>query len=228
MKRATVIYGLGQFAHIIGDAILSNPGFAPVAYTADAQFCKVDTFRGLAVVPFEDLPRSFPPETTTILIALGFARMRTRKEVFERVVARGYRLEQHLDHQAVVGAGVTVGRNSIIDASTYIGPGAVIGDHVHVRPQTYIGHDCRIGDHCYIAPGVKLGGGCVVGSASFVGIGTTVVDSVVLGDETFVGAGSLVLRDTEPSASYFGNPARLASRHPDTGVLVRPAERRNG
>ncbi len=60
MKKKTIIYGNGQYAHHIHQNIIDQGGLEIIAFTADREFIKDRTLRGLPVVDFEEVEKSYP------------------------------------------------------------------------------------------------------------------------------------------------------------------------
>jgi len=224
MKEKTILYGNGLYARIIHQNILEEGGLEIVACTADREFVQEPTFRGLPLVAFEDVEKIYPPGEVTMLVAIGFWRMRNRERMFQKAKAKGYRLANFISAKSIVPRDLIKGENNIISEGVVLGPFVRLGDHNMIRPNTSLSHDCTIHSHCYIAPGCNIGGECEIKDLSFVGIGSTVIDSVILERETLIGAGSLVLKNTEPFSKYVGSPARKAGEHAGTGIVF---ERRN-
>lgn len=220
VKKKTIIYGNGEYAHQIHQN-LSEEGFLEiVAFTADRQFIRGDTFRGLPLVAFEDVDNIYPPDEFTMLVVIAFSRMRNRKIMFEKAKRKGYGLENFIGSKAIIPGDLEIGENNIIGNGVYLGPFGKLGDNNIIRPNTYIGHGFKIHNHNYISPGCNIGGESEIKSLSFIGIGSTLVDSITVERETFIGAGSLVLRNTEPYSKYVGSPAKKVGEHTNTGIVL--------
>lgn len=218
MHKKTIIYGNGEYARHIHQNIVDAGGLDIVAFTADRQFIRERTLRGLPVVDFEDVERTYPPDGFSMLVVIAFWKMRNREIMFAKAKAKGYRLENFIGSGAIVSGEVVMGENNIINEGALIGPFGQLGDNNMIRANTYVGHNVKIHSHCYIAPGCTIGGGCEIKSLSFIGIGATVIDGITVEKETLIGAGSLVLQNTEPWSRYFGSPAKKMGEHPETGI----------
>ncbi len=221
MTKKTVIYGNGAYARIVHQNIVEEGGLEIAAFTADKDFMEDNTFRGLPLVPFEEVVKIFPPEEFSMLVVVAFSRMRNREIMFDKAKAKGYDLEYFIGRGAIVAGDLIMGENNIINEGVIIGPFGRLGDNNMIRPNAYLGHNCKVHSHSYVAPGCAIGGECEIGSLSFIGIGSTLIDSIIVERETLIGAGSVVLKNTEPYSKYVGNPAKKIGEHPETGIVFR-------
>jgi UDP-N-acetylbacillosamine N-acetyltransferase len=221
MSKKTIIYGNGEFARIIHQNIIESGGLDVAAFTADKKYMKGKTFRGLPLVPFEDVEKIYPPKAFTMLVVIAYSVMRNREMVFNKAKAKGYRLENFIGAGVIAPKDLIMGENNIINEGVVLGAFARLGNNNMLRPHTSIAHDCHIHSHCYIANGCIIGGECEIRDLCFLGIGSTVIDSILIERETLVGAGSLVLKNTEPFSKYIGSPARKVGEHAETGIVFK-------
>lgn len=160
--------------------------------------------RGLKVVPFEDVPESWP-------WVIGVSDLHIRRRLAARCASREIvplfapTFVQIGD--AVFGEGPVFGHNSLVSDA------AVIGRHCHVNIYSYVGHDCAVGDFVTIAPRVSLNGNIHIGDDVFIGTGAVVRPGTPekplrIGKGAVIGMGAVVTRDVEPGAVMIGSPAR--------------------
>lgn len=218
--KPIVVYGNGKLAELILHAFADDPRYPFCAVAADARFITDARCTGLPVVPFETLEQSHPPADADLLVAVGYARMRERRAMFERAKAKGYRLATCVGRGARVYPDLVTGENAVVFDFAYVGPGVRLGANTVVRPQSYVGHDGVIGDHVVVSPSVTIGGRCRIGALSFLGIGATVIDRMTVRDECLIGAGALVVEDTQPRGCYVGQPARRVTDLGESGVVI--------
>src|SRR3974377_1441639 len=140
MRRKLIIYGNGLYARIILQYIAREGILELVAFTADSQFIKEDTFCGLPVVPFETVDRVYPPAEFAMLVVIGFSRMRNREIMFQKAKRKGYGLENHISSKAMHYGDLKMGENNIIGDGVCLGPFVRIGDNNYISSNTYIGH----------------------------------------------------------------------------------------
>ena len=219
-KTRLILYGNGKMAELVLGQMAGDARYQVCAVAADAPHVTGSSFRGLPQMTVEEAAQRFPPGDFAMLVAVGYRRMRSRREMFLRAKGLGYRLINYIGPGARVHDDLKLGENVIVFEMAYLGPMGRIGSNVIVRPQAYVGHDFAIGDHAFISAGAVLGGRGQIGELSFVGLSATVLDGVTVADECLIAAGALVVKNTEPSGLYLGQPARRVREFADTGVTV--------
>lgn len=105
------------------------------------------------------------------------------------------------DH-SVIGKGVVVFANAVINVGAHIDDGCII------NTAATIDHDCHIQAYCHISPGVNLAGGVIVGEFSWLGIGSSVVEYITIANNTQSGAGAVITQSTSSNTLYLGVPAK--------------------
>ena len=69
--------------------------------TADRQYIAGETtFHGFPLVPVETVTERFPPERYSLLVTIGYSRMRSRRDMFLKGRSLGY----HMPGYAAPGA----------------------------------------------------------------------------------------------------------------------------
>ena len=102
----------------------------------------------------------------------------------------------------VLGKGVMVGGNAIINAQADIKDGSICNS------ASVVEHNCHVGEYAHIAPGAVLGGSVKIGNFTLIGAGGVVLHDVTVGDYVIVGAGAVVIRNVENNLKMVGNPQR--------------------
>ena len=119
--------------------------------------------------------------------------------------------------QNVIGDGLQIWSNSIIDY------GCHIGNHVKIHCNCYVAQYTVIEDDCFLAPGVIISNDMYPGSmfpdaplvgptikrGAQIGCNCTIRPGVVIGEYSLIGAGSMVTKDIPPRSLAYGNPARV-------------------
>jgi len=216
MKRKLVIFGTGDIADIAWFYFSRFSDYEPVAFTVDATYVQGATFRGLPVVPFEEVDASYSPEGYDMFVALSYAKLNAvRKEKYEAAKSMGYRLASYISpHATVLNAG-RIGDNCLILEDNTIQPFVEIGNNVTLWSGNHIGHHSTVRDHCFLASHIVVSGGVEIGEQCFIGVNATLRDHIKVGARCVVGAGALLLADAEPEGVYVGE-ATERSRVPST------------
>lgn len=102
-----------------------------------------------------------------------------------------------------LGAGIYVGKMSIINGDTTILDGAVI------NTRALIEHGNTIGICSNISTNVVLNGDVAVGQKTFVGSCTVVNGQINIGECSIIGSGSVVIRNIPDNVIVAGSPTRL-------------------
>lgn len=194
--------------------------FEPKCVVVDKEYRNSDELLGLPVLDFDDFRRGVGGDPLNVFITVGYRRMRSRKEIFEKVRDGGHICPNYFFSGAQINDEVEMGQGNIFCDDVLIESFTSIGDNNFFRSSTYISHDCAIGSHNYIAPGCTISGNCTVKDLCFLGVGSTVIDGIKVEDETFLSAGSTLLCDTEPHSQYIGYPAKKIRSHEKTGIVV--------
>ena len=206
MTRQLVIFGtteLGELAHYY---FSQDPGYRIVAFTADAAYIDKNHFKGLPVIPFEDIARRCPPETHDIHIALGYTNTNAvRKARYLKARELGYRTASHVSPRACVAPETPVGENTLILEGTIIQPFVRLGNNLIIWSGAHIGHHSHVEDHCFIGPQAAIAGNVHIGQQSFIGINATLRDGVKIGERCIVGAGAIILSDLEAEGVHRGH-----------------------
>jgi sugar O-acyltransferase (sialic acid O-acetyltransferase NeuD family) len=216
--RNLVIFGTRQIAEVCSYYFEHDSDYRVVAYTVDGAFMDGSQFRGLPVVPFEDVPKHFVPDDNDMFVALGYGRMnRLRAEKFAAAKHLGYRVARYISSKAITWPDLTIGENSFVMEANVVQPFASIGADTIVWSGNHIGHHARIGDHCFLASHIVVSGNVEIGDHSFIGVNATLRDGIKIAPRCLVGAGAVLTKDTKPDEVYAA-AATEASRVPSSRV----------
>ncbi len=109
----------------------------------------------------------------------------------------------YVDASVVLGVGVLVLAQAVVQVDT------VIGDHSIVNNSVTIEHDCCLGVGVHVSSNACMAGGARVGNAALVGAGATLLPGVTVGIACTIGAGAVVISDVPDSTTAVGVPARI-------------------
>lgn len=202
--RDLVIFGDKNFAEVARYYFEHDSEHRVRAFTVDGEFLAESTRGGLPVVPFEELPSTFPPSDYGMFVAVGIADVnRARAAKVAQAEARGYRLASFLSSKAAVHSDLELQPNTMIMEGAVIQPFVRIGKNSVLWSTTRIGFRTRVGNHCWIVCAL-FGESVVMKDYGFVGLGATVGPNLTLGESCVVGAAALVLKDTPDRSVYRG------------------------
>lgn len=196
MKKL-IIFGNREVAEAAWFYFCRDSDRAVAAFTIDGNYCDAPEFCGLPLVPFEEITRSYPPETFDMFIALGYQNAnRLRQEKFLQAEEKGYDFASYVSSRAVVWP-ERIGRNCFIHDHNVVQPFAHIGDNVVLWTANVIGHHARIENHSFVAGHAAIAGKAVIGEGSFIGANSTIRDGITIGRRCVIGAGTVILKSTK-------------------------------
>jgi sugar O-acyltransferase (sialic acid O-acetyltransferase NeuD family) len=198
-----VVFGVSQWAELAHFYFTHDSEHEVVGFTLDREYLGESEFKGLPVVPFEEVERHFPPAEFAMFIPLSFKQMNhLRAEKYDAAKAKGYELVSYVSSKATTFPDFQCGDNCFIFEDNTIQPFVKIGSNVVLWSGNHIGHHSTIEDHVMITSQVVISGCCTIGAYSFFGVNSTVRDETNIGHDTLVGMGCVILKDTQPYEVY--------------------------
>ena len=205
-----VIYGAAKLAELAHFYFTHDSLHQVVAFTVDREYVPGSHYRGLPVVPFEDVARKYPPDRYQMFVAIGYKKVnKVRSAKYAEAKKKGYQLVSYVNSRA---DNCFILENQIMQPDVHIGNGVTIWGGCH------FGHNTVVEDHCWISPHATICGGVHIGTHSFLGSNVTIRDNLRIGPECIIGAGSVVLNDLPEKQVVVAKPASkypLDSEHFD-------------
>lgn len=202
MKKI-VLFGCGAGADTATRYIRSDKDDTICAYTVDARYLPGPQFKGLPVVPFEEVERRYPPEDHLLFIPLGYESMNhLRAEKYSQAKKKGYTLYSYISSKSFLHQSVECGENCFILEGQCINFDVKIGNNVVLWSGNHIGDRTVIGDHVWLSSHVTVAGDVSIKDHCFLGSNSTVSNRVVLEPETFVGATCFITSHTKKGSVY--------------------------
>lgn len=172
------------------------------------------------VLGLSQVDQKLPKASHGIFCAIGYKQMRKRQYCFDRINKLDRQLFNIVSSHAYVDKSVTMGLNNIFMPGCVIERGVELGDNNIFWSNTTICHDTQIGSHNFFAAGVTIGGGCRVGNLCFFGFNSAVTQHLTIENECLLAAGSVLLENVASMERRIGTPARLYSKHGDSGIII--------
>lgn len=205
MKKPLVIFGTGDIAQLAHYYFSTDSNYEVVAFTVDAAYITANKFRGLPLVPFDEVAKLYSPDIHALFIALSYAKLnQIRKKKYLEAKDLGYRLASYVSSRASVLNDGKIGDNCFVLEDNTIQPFVMIGNNVTLWSGNHVGHHSTIHDHCFIASHVVISGGVQIMESCFIGVNVTLRDHIRVGEKCVIGAGALLLSDAEPEGVYVG------------------------
>ncbi len=211
--QRVVIVGTGEQAEIAFEYFTYDSPHEVVAFSAERQFVKEDSFCGLPVIALDQLAAAYPPSEYHAFVAVSATQLnRLRRRLFDVVKGYGYSCVSYVSSQAFVWRDVQIGENTFVFEHNVLQRRVHVGDNVVLWSGNHVGHRTVIEDDCFIASHVVISGFCTVGRWSYLGVNSSLRDELSLAEDCVIGAGAVVVKDTEARQVYVGNPARASGR----------------
>ncbi len=168
----------------------------------------IGEWRGCKVLGGDEVLEMLDPGSVGLINGIGqLVGGSGRRNVYERLTARGF-LFPALKHPAAwVDPSVSLGDGAQIMAGAIIQADAVIGANSIINTRASIDHDCRIGSHVHVAPAATLCGNVRVGDRAFIACSAAVIQGISIGNDAVVGAGAVLVRDLAAHHIMFGSRA---------------------
>jgi sugar O-acyltransferase (sialic acid O-acetyltransferase NeuD family) len=209
--RKLILIGDSLFAEIAHEYFDADSEYEVVAFSVEREFMTRTAFRGLPVIPFEDLRDELDPATHAAHAALTYGKLnRVRQRLATEAKSKGYVLASYISSRAFVWRNVTLGEHCFIFENNTVQPFVSIGNNCVLWSGNHIGHHSTIGDNVFIASQAIIAGSVKVGNNTFIGINATVVNDIEIGSDCWLGPHTVVTRSI-PSETYV-RPTRAETR----------------
>lgn len=151
------------------------------------------------------------PSLAGMNFVLSMGDIPVRKELYERIIARGGSFPSLIHPTAIVSKRAHLGNGVLIMPQSIVQADVCIGDNTVITMNSTIAHSTTIGSHCFISGHSLIGAYMQIEDEVMIGQGCTLVSGAVnvVGRNSVLGAGSVLRADMKPNAVYLGNPARF-------------------
>jgi sugar O-acyltransferase (sialic acid O-acetyltransferase NeuD family) len=208
MKNKVVIFGVLDTAELAHYYLSTDSEYEVVAFTVNSEFLKENTFKGLPVVPFEELEKIYPPSEYLFFAPMTGVKMNNlRKKIYLEGKSKGYEYISYVSSKAT-SFNNEIGENCFILENNTLQPFTKIGNNVVLWSGNHIGHHGIIEDHVFFTSHVVLSGHCHVKERAWFGVNSTIRDGLTIGEGCLIGMGSLVTKSTDDDGLYIGAPAK--------------------
>ena len=198
-RKPVIIVGTGNIADIVHYYLVTS-WTRVEAFSVSEDCMTEDHYKGLPIVPFENIEKKFSPSEYNMFIAIGYKGLNhLRAKFYYAAKEKGYNLISYVSPKATLDPSVEVGDNVFIFEGNNIQYNASIGDNTILWAGNHIGHETKIGNHVYIASHVVVSGFCNIGDYCFMGVNAAVADEITIGDNCLIAMGANLTHDLAPS-----------------------------
>ena len=211
-----VIFGNGEIGELAEYYFRTDSEYEVVAFTADDEYVKSDTFCGLPLIKFQDVTEIYPSDSYKMFIALSYSNMnKDRVEKYFIAKEQGYDLVSYVSSKCTFITEIPIGDNCFILEDNTIQPFVKIGNNITLWSGNHIGHGSIIGDHCFISSHVVVSGNVQIKEKCFIGVNASIRNSITVQKETLIGAGAVIMKDTVEKGVYLPPRATLSEKNSD-------------
>jgi sugar O-acyltransferase (sialic acid O-acetyltransferase NeuD family) len=146
-------------------------------------------------------------QNNSLLILLAFRNNALKAEFVKRFAPFNPKYLNAVHPSAIIATTAILGAGIILNANAVIQPYAYVGNHTMIHAGVIVEHDCIVGDFVNLAPRAILTGHVKVGRCSTIYSGAVVAPTVEIGRDCIVGAGSVVLENVKDGKTVVGIPA---------------------
>ena len=146
------------------------------------------------------------PEENDVFIC-GLGNPKTKKDVVEKLLARGAKFETLVHPSAYVGRNVKLGVGCVVCPNCVLTCDSLLDDFVILNIGTSVGHDTRIGQWCTISSHCDITGFVNIAEGAFLASSVAVIPSSLIGEWATVGVNSSVISKVKDNTTVYGNPA---------------------
>ena len=218
-----MIVGDSLFAEIAHEYFEHDSPYEVVAFSVERAYRKRDHFRGLPVIPFEELAMTIDPSSCSVFVAVTYLQLnRVRTRLMEVARAQGFALASYVSSRAFVWQNVVLGEHCFVFEHNVLQPFVRIGSNCILWSGNHIGHHSAIGNNVFIASHAVISGSVQIGDNCFVGVNATLVNDVAVGADVWLGPHVVITRDVEPNTVW--RPTRSERRSVDARQLFEVEE----
>ncbi len=204
-----ILFGLRDTAELAHYYIANDTENEVVAFTVHKEYLEKRKFKGLPVIPFEEVQENYPPSEFKLFAPMTAKNMnRLREQVYLEGKEKGYDYISYVSSRATVFNN-EIGENCFILEANTLQPFTKIGNNVVLWSGNHIGHHGEIKDHVFFTSHVVMSGHCTIEPYCFFGVNSTIRYYTHIGKGTLLAMGTnLVSQETKEWGIYLGNPAK--------------------
>lgn len=197
-----IIFGINQFAGDLYYYLKSEGKYNVCGFTVDKDYCTINEYQGLPVVPFEEVQKIFPSSKYGIFICVGYNNMNmVREKKFKQAKEKGYKIMSFIHSTAIILTN-DIGEGNIILEGVTIGMKCSIGCGNVFWGNAHIAHHTIVGNFNFFTISVAIAGNIIIKNNCFFGNNCTIKNGVEIDSYTLVGAGAYISHNTVKYGVY--------------------------
>ena len=209
MEKSVIIFGIKDYAELAHYYLENDSPYKVSGFSVDSAYMPDNPdFKGLPVIPFEQVEETFPPDSFCFFSPMAPNNMnQLRGKKYREIKEKGYEMISYVSSKATVFNN-KIGENCFILEDNTLQPFTDIGNNVVLWSGNHIGHHGKIEDHVTITSHVVISGHCEIREHAFLGVNATIRDGVTIEKGSLIGMAASIVKNTEEWGIYIGNPAK--------------------
>jgi len=199
-KKELIFIGGGGFAHEILE-VANQLGYSVTGYFDDKE-----TDIGLNYLGTLEKYYLSAGNYEAVFLAIGSTNRKTnnlRQDIISRLESTNVKLPSLVSPQAVISAGVSLGRGIFVAHGVVLSVHTLIGDFCIINTTAVIGHHSIVGSNVTVSPMVFIGGRVKIGNNVVLGATSKILQGLELGESCIVGMGSTVLKSLKDKTTVW-------------------------
>ena len=207
-----MIVGDSLFAEIAHEYFEHDSEYDVVAFSVERDYVRRDRFRGLPVIPFDELAATHDPARHSVFVALAYGSLnRFRTRLLNEAAALGFDSCELRLQQRLRGRNVRFGEHCFVFEDNTLQPFVTIGRNCVLWSGNHIGHHGTIGDNVFVASHAVIAGSVRIGDNCFIGVNATLVNDIEIGADCWIGPAVTITRSVEPNTVWRAPPSERRS-----------------
>ncbi len=208
-NKKLIIIGAGETANLAYEYFTYDSEYEVVAFSVNSSYLIDSRFRGLPVVPFENLEEMFNKDEYYAFVAMAGEKLSlSRSKLYREVKNKGYKIASYISSNAFIWHNVTIGENCFIMENNVLQPFVKIGNNVVIWSGNHIGHQSIVHDNCFITSHCVIAGYCEIKQNTYLGINTSIANNIIIEKDCYIGMNSVIGKNTRAGGFYASNHSK--------------------
>lgn len=204
MSKPLIMLGAGGHASVLTDILLSQ-GQQIIAVVAPERDSRRTIFANIKFIVDEAHIFEFAADEVLLVNGVGaLPNQIRRRQLFEKFSAHHYQFATVVASSAEVSAYATLAAGVQVIHGAIVQAGSTIGRNSIINTAAIVDHDCVIGQHCHIAPRAVLNGQVHCADNVHIGTGSCVLQNVAIGQKALIGVGANVTENVATEGKVYG------------------------
>jgi len=206
-----IIVGAGGQARIVYEILSFDRNMEIIGFTDNVVKIPNETIFGKPILGSHSIWKELKEQgVKAAIVAIGDNKVRALR--FKELSDLGIEIVNAIHPRATISLSAVIGKGVVVCTNAVVNTLAKIGNNCIINTGAIVEHEDIIGNNVHITPGVALAGRVTVQDNAFIGLRSVVKEYVTIGKNVIIGAGSVVLEDIPDNVMAAGIPAQIKKR----------------